>query len=182
MRAFGAERPEIPLHVVIAQAIVGPALLAADEMLELHWIADKEDGRIISDHVKIAVFGVKFHREPARITPGIRATALTRHGGKTHRGFHLHARLEELCFGITLDVPRYPEMAERAAAFGVWLAFRDTLAIKVRHLLDQVMIVEHNRTITPNGKRMLVTLDRNASVGCGARSGFFFGHVGAFGV
>jgi hypothetical protein len=176
MRALGAERPEIPLHVMIAQAIVGPALLAADEVLELHWITDKEDRRIVADHVEIAVLGIKLHREPARITPCVGAAALARHGGKAHPRFHFCTGLEELRLGVFADVGRYLEIAECAAPLCVRLTFRDPLAIEVRHLLDQIVIVEHDRTVTPDGKRMLVALDWNAGVGCRAGGGFLVSH------
>ncbi len=36
VRGLGRQRPEVPLHVVVAQAVVGAALLRADEVLELH--------------------------------------------------------------------------------------------------------------------------------------------------
>ena len=49
------QRPEVPLHVVVAQAVVGAALLAADEVLELHRVADEEDRRVVADHVVVAL-------------------------------------------------------------------------------------------------------------------------------
>ncbi len=43
------ERPEVPLHVVVASMAVGPALLAVDEVLELLRVTDEEDRRVIAD-------------------------------------------------------------------------------------------------------------------------------------
>ena len=47
------------------------------------------------------------------------------------------------------------------------LAFGDPLAIEIRHLLDEVVIVEHDRAVGADGQRMLVALDGYAGIGGG---------------
>ena len=179
MRAFGAQRPEIPLHVVIAKAVVGAALLAADEVLEFQRVADEEDRRVVADHVEIAVIGIELDREAARIAPGVGAAALARHGAEAHRDIGLGARLEELGLGIFRDVLGHLEMPEGARALGVWLALGDALSVEVGHLLDEVVVVEHDRAIAPERQRMLVALHRDAGVRGGARGvGECFGALG----
>ena len=85
---------------MVAQTIVGAPLLAADEILEFDRIADKEDRRVVADHVEIALLGVEFDAETARIAPGVGAAAFTRHGREAHRDIGLRTRLEQLCLGI----------------------------------------------------------------------------------
>ena len=80
MRRFRRQRPEVPLHIVIAQVVVGAALLRADKVLELHRIANKEDRRVVAHHVVVAFGGVELQGETARIAPGIGAAAFARHG------------------------------------------------------------------------------------------------------
>jgi len=55
-------------------------------------------------------------------------------------------------------------VAKCAAAFGMGLALRNTSAVKVGHLLNQVVIVQHQWAIRPNGKRVLIAGYRNASI------------------
>ena len=175
MRAFGAQGPEIPLHVMIAQTIVGPALLAADEMLEFQRIANEEDRRVVADHVEIAVLGIDLDRKAARIAPGVRAAALTGNRAETRCRFGLRALLENLRLGVFRHVRRGFIRAECARAFRVGLALRNALPVEVRHLLDQVMIVEDDGAVAPDRQRMFVALNRNAGVG---RGEWAFGGIG----
>ena len=80
MRAFGRERPEIPLHIVVTHVVIRTALLAADELLELDRIADKEDRGVVADHVKNAFVRVHLDREAARVAPCIGAATFACHG------------------------------------------------------------------------------------------------------
>ena len=175
VRAFGRQRPEIPHHVVIAQAVIRPALLAADEVLEFQRIADEEDRRVVADHVEIAILGIELDREAARIAPGIGAPTLARHGGEAHRGLALRAGLEDLCLGIFRDVRGRLPRTERARTLGVGLAFGNPLAIEVGHLLDQVVIVQDDRAIGADGQRMLVALDGDTGIGGGGGNGLGHG-------
>ena len=54
VRGLGIAGPEVPLHVVVAQARVGQPLLAADEVRELHRVAHEEDRRVVADEVVVA--------------------------------------------------------------------------------------------------------------------------------
>jgi hypothetical protein len=65
------------------------------------------------------------------------------------------------------------EVPERAAALGVRLALRDPLPVEVRHLLDQVVIVQEDRAIRAYGERVLVAFDRDTGV---VRRGIELGH------
>ncbi len=52
------------------------------------------------------------------------------------------------------------------------LAFRNALAIEIRHLLDEVMIVENDRAVAPDRQRMFVALNADAGVGGGGGTVF----------
>ena len=51
VRRLRRQRPEVPLHVVVAKVVVGAAFLRPDEVLELQRILDEEDRRVVADHV-----------------------------------------------------------------------------------------------------------------------------------
>ena len=167
VRRLRGQRPEVPLHVVVAQVVVGAALLRADEVLELHRVLDEEDRGVVPDHVVVALGGVELQREAARVAPGVGAAPLPRHGGEPDQRVGPGAGLEHRRLGVGADVVRHLEVAERAAALGVRLALRDPLAVEVGHLLDQVVVLEQDRAVGTDGQRMLVALDRRAGIGRG---------------
>ena len=56
-----------------------------DQVAELNRIADKEDGRIITDHVPVTLFGIELDRE----APGfIGRSFLATDGRETSEGWH----------------------------------------------------------------------------------------------
>jgi hypothetical protein len=55
-------------------------------------------------------------------------------------------------------------MTEGATALGVWLAFRNALSVEIRHLLDQVVIVQQDGSVWAHGERVLIALDWNTRI------------------
>ena len=166
VRRLRGQGPEVPLHVVIAQVVIRAPLLRADEVLELQRVAHEEDRGVVPDHVVVALGRVELQREAARVPPGIGAAPLTRHGGEPDQRVRTGAGLEHRGPGVGADVLRHLEVPERAAALGVRLTLGDPLAVEVRHLLDQVVVLEQDRAVGAHGERMLVALNRRAGIGC----------------
>jgi hypothetical protein len=54
---------------------------------------------------------------------------------------------------------------EGARTLGVGLAFGHAFAVELRQLLDEVMVVQGDRSVRPDGQRVLVALDRDAGIG-----------------
>ena len=50
------------------------------------------------------------------------------------------------------------------ATLGVGLPLDDALPVELRHLLDQVVVLEQQRTVGPDGQRVLVARDADAGV------------------
>ncbi len=61
-------------------------------------------------------------------------------------------RLEYGGLGVGADVLGDLEVAEGAAALGVGLALRDALPVEVRHLLDQVVVLQQDRAVGADGQ------------------------------
>ena len=136
-------------------------------MLELHRVADEEDGGVVPDHVVVALGRIELEGEAARVPPGVGAAPLPRHGGEPDQRVGPDAGLEYRRLGVGADVVRHHEMPERAAALGVRLPLRDALTVEVGHLLDQVVVLEQNRAVGAHGQRVLVALDQRAGIGRG---------------
>ena len=158
---FRHQRPKIPLHVVVAQAIIGATLLGMDKVLELHWVAYKEHGGVVTHHVEVTFFGVELDREAARIAPCIRATALPCYSGKANEDIGLRAWLQKFCFGVLANVLSDFKVTKSATAFRMGLPVGNHFPVKRRHLLHQVVIVHHDRTIRAYRQRMLIARYRN---------------------
>ncbi len=167
--------PEVPLHVVVTQVVVGAPLLGPDEMLELHGVADEEDRGVVPDHVVVALGRVELERESARVAPGVGAAPLPGHGGEPGHHIGAHPRLEQRRLGVPADVAGGLEVAERAAALGVRLPLRDPLPVEVGHLLDQIVVLEQDGTVRAYRQRMFIALDRGSGIG-GGRVNLVMGH------
>ncbi len=50
------------------------------------------------------------------------------------------------------------------AALGVHDPLWDALAVELRHLLEQVMVLQQDRPVAASGQRVLVTLNRDTRV------------------
>ena len=104
MSRLRRQRPEVPLHVVVAGMGVGSPLLAVDEVLELLRVPDEEDRRVVADQVVVALVGVELDREPARVARGVRAAELASHGREPDQQVRPGARREQASLGELADV------------------------------------------------------------------------------
>ena len=153
---LGVESPEIPLHLVVAQAAGPTTLLRADEVRELHGVADEEDRGVVTHEIPVALVGVELEREAAGIAPGIGGAELTRDRGETRQHVGLGAWLEEAGLGVGADVFGGLEVTEGTRALGVHDTLWDALAVEVSHLLDEVRVVQHDGAVGARGERVPV--------------------------
>jgi len=175
MRRFRGQRPKNPLHVVVAEIVGSTPLLRPDEVLELQRIPDEEHRGVVPDDVQIALRCVELDRETPWITPGIGAPPLPRHSREPDQQLGFGPRLEHRGPGQLTDVLGHPEHPERPTALGMRLPLRDTLAVEVRHLLQQVMILQQQRPVRTHRQRMLVTGNSYPGIRRGRRSRVMIG-------
>ena len=166
VRRLGRQRPEVPLHVVVAEAGIGPAFLGTDEVLELHRVADEEHRRVVPHHVVVALGGVELEGKAPRVAPGIRAALFTGHRREAQRRVRPGALLEDRGLGVHADVLGHSEVAECTAPLGMRLPLGNPLPVEVRHLLDEIVILQQDRTVGTNGQRVLVARYGDSRVGC----------------
>src|ERR1700722_12101903 len=121
-------------------------------MLELQRIPNEKDRGVVPHHVIDALARIELQREAARIAPGVGTALLTGHRREADQGLGLGAWLKDRRSRIAADVLGHLEMSKGSAALGMRLTLRDAFAIEVRHLLDQVMIVQDDGTIRTDGQ------------------------------
>ena len=164
---LGRERPEVPLHVVAAQAGVGHALLRVNEVRELRGVTHEEDRRVVADEVVVAFFGVELEGEAAHVAVRVRVAPFAGHRRETREHRRALANLvEEGGLGPLGDVGGHLEVAEGAAALDVVHAIGDALADEVGQLLDQVGVLQHHGAVGADGERGIVAGCGAAGIGC----------------
>ncbi|CVN03242.1 Uncharacterised protein [Streptococcus pneumoniae] len=162
VRRLGVVGPEVPLHGGIAQAGVRQTLLRADEVGELHRVAQEEDRGVVADDVVVALLGVEAQCEAAHVAPGVRGAELAGHGGEAQEGLGLRARLEHEGLGVLRHVLGHLELAEGAGALGVRAALRDVHAVEVLVGLQQVGVVQDDGPLAAHGQGLAVADGRGA--------------------
>ena len=163
---LGGEGPEVPLHVVRTQARVGHALLRVNEVRELHGIANKEDRRIVADHVEVALFGVELQGKAAYIAPGVRGAKLASNRRETGQHLGLLARLEEVGLRVGGNILKNLERAESARALRVRATLGNALAVEACKLLNKSDVVEEEGAVSTDAQRMSIRFARCTSFGC----------------
>ena len=170
MGGFRIVGPEIPLHVVVAQARIRQPFLAADEVRELHRVAHEEDRRVVADQIVVAFVGVEFQREAAHVAPGVGAARFAGHRGEARQHLGRGALLEQRRPGVGGNVLGCLEHAERARALGVGLTLGNLLAVEVRHLLQEMHVMEQDGTVRADRQGIAVARRRCACAHRGSRA------------
>ena len=173
---FGREGPEVPHRGGRTLVRFGVPLLRVDEVGEFIGIADKENGRVVADHVPVALVGIKLQGKAADVTLCVGGAGLARDVGEAgeHRRLPAHVR-KKASPGEAGDVVRHGEFAQRAPTLGVDGAIGDPLAIEMRQLFQQLVVLHEDRPVRPRGQSVLVAGDGRAA-GRGQR--FVFVHDG----
>ena len=159
----------------------GQALLAADEVRELHRVADEEHRGVVADEVVVALGGVELQREAARVAPGVGAALLAGHGGEARQ--HLGparpaGTARPWCTRETSSVVSNTPNAPLPLACDV--ALRHALAVEVRHLLEEVDVVQQDRAVGADSVSELRSLAAGApSRVRGARRAGLLCHAGS---
>ena len=100
--------------------------------------------------------------EGFRCAFGIGCTELTGHGGKAQNERRAGAWLEKFCLGIPRNVATDRECAVSAPALGVHRPLRNSLSVLMREFLDQLIILQQQRTPGPRSEGILIVGNRIA--------------------
>src|SRR6185437_11797546 len=137
-----------------------------DEILKFLRIADEENRRVVTDQIVVALLGVELEREAAGIADRVGRSGFLGDRGKPRQHGRAQAFFaQKISFAPGRHVFGNLEKAVSAAALGVNHAFRNPFAVELRHLLDQVMVLQQDRTVGAGGKGMFVARSRNACIG-----------------
>lgn len=149
--------PEIELHVGIVGSLNRARLLRVDEVGELNGVLNEEDGGVVSDHVVVALLSVELNSEPTGISDGIRSTSLTSNSGETEEARSaLTYFVEEVGLGKFRYIVRNFKVAVSSSSLSMDDSLGDSLSVEMSELVNEVEILEDNRSVGSNGHAVLV--------------------------
>lgn len=121
--------------------------------------------QIVADQIPIAVDGFELDGEAARIACGFRRFLAADHSGEADEhgrldpGLCQHLRTRVLGRGLLADFSVRFEIAMSTGAAGMHDAFGNALAIEMRDLFDELIILERRRAALADGAQTLVVGD-----------------------
>lgn len=152
MQGFRAQRPEVPLHVHVAQVGLRMALLGVDELGELVGVAHEEHRGVVAHQVPVALLGVELQRKAPHVPFRIRRAALAGHGGEAQKRLGFLADFgEKRGARVAGHVVGDREGAVRRGALSVHHALRDALAVEMLHLLQKLHVLHEQRATRTSG-------------------------------
>jgi hypothetical protein len=104
MKSFWTMAPEIPSHIGVVKVCLGISLLTVDKIGELNGVFNEEYGGVVSHHVEISFFGIKFKSKTSRISYYIGESLFSSYSGKPSKHWgSLSYLIEELSLGVPIS-------------------------------------------------------------------------------
>lgn len=145
---LGKVVPEHARIIRTAQVGSGMPFLGVDEVRELGRVTQKEDGGVVGDHVPIALIGTEFDAEATRIASAVVGTGLATDGGETDSdGAFLVGDAEDIGLTQIIHGLGALEGTMSTTALGMDDSLGNPFAVEVRDKIDQVEILQQQRTI-----------------------------------
>ena len=165
VQALRRPGPEVPHRGGVAQVGPGVPLLGVDEVRKLVGVAHEEHRGVVADQIPVALLGVDLEGESAHIALGVRGAALAGHGREAQEAFALRSRLQGLRLRVAADIAGDAQRAVGAGTLGVDHALRNAFPVEVGVLLEELPVLDQQRTARAGGQAVLIVADRDAGGG-----------------
>lgn len=143
VRTFRNLWKEIPKHIWILTVSLRISLLSMNKIWKLSRITNKENWSIVSCHIPITLFSVKFNSKTTWISFWIGwslFTTYSRETGKNRSSFtYLFKRF---CFSILSYIMSTFKITMSTASFCMYNSFWDTFSIKMSKFINQMKILK----------------------------------------
>lgn len=157
--------PEVGRVVAVRKIGLGVALLGVNEVRELGRVAQEENGSVVGNHVPVALLSPELDGETTRVASKIGAAALTTNGRETDGDGALLALLEDVREAQVVQRLGSPIETVGTTALGVDYTLGNTLAVEVGEQIDQVEVLEEQRTVLADTLRLVGVRHGNAITG-----------------
>ena len=144
----------------------GVPLLGVDEAREEDRVPDEEDWGVVPDQVPVSLLGVELDGEPPGVAGGVGRSRLPPDGGEAgDDGGALPHLGEDVGLAVLGDVVGHLEVAKGARALGVHHALGDALPVEVRHLVDELGVLQEEGAAGADGLGVELVADGGAPGG-----------------
>src|SRR4029077_15033470 len=143
------------------------ALLGMNEVGKLVRVTHKEHRRVVADQIPVALRCIALEREAAYVAFGIRGAELTSHVRKARDERRAASGLQHLCLRILRDVAGDRQRTVSTPTLGVHRALGNAFAVLVSEVLQQLVVLQQQRTPRPGTEGILVV--GNGIAGCGGQ-------------
>eukprot|EP00126_Sphaerothecum_destruens_P012817 Sdes_comp21944_c0_seq1m20487 len=157
VHGFGDQAEKVPHHVGVAQVGLRVALLRVDKVREFYGVSDEEYRRVVAHQIPIPLLRVELHGESTWIPLRIRTAFFAPHRGKPHKNRRLAPNLlQKIRLANVRNTLRHLKVPKGTRPFGVHHALRNPLPVKMRQLVNQVKVLQHDGPVSARCERVLV--------------------------
>src|SRR6266403_1293096 len=132
------------------------ALLSMNEVGKLVRVTHKEHRCVVADQIPVALRGIALERKAAYVAFGIRGAELTGYGRKACNERRAASGLQHLCLRIPRDVGGDRQRTVCTPTLGMHRSLGNALAVLVSELLQQLVVLQQQRTPRPGTEGILV--------------------------
>mmetsp|Transcript_13876 Transcript_13876/g.28436 ORF Transcript_13876/g.28436 Transcript_13876/m.28436 type:complete len:222 (+) Transcript_13876:1148-1813(+) len=165
MAALWMMREEIPHPPPLLVLRSGVWFERVNHVWKLNSIANEEDREIVAYKIPVPFARVEFHRKSSWISQRLWRMTRVHHGGKPDSHRRLHPDLaEHVCVGQVSDIMRDSENTLCGGPASVYHTFWDPFPVEICKLLDQMIVLQQNRTTRTHRQRVLVIRNRSPRI------------------
>ena len=172
-------REVIPEHggvIGVREMSLRITLLGVDEVREFGGVSQKEDWCIVGHDIPVALVCPHLHREASRVPSAVVRTRFATDCRETNSdGTFLALGTEDVCLGQVVRRICAFEVAMSATALSVHNALGNTFAIEVGEEVDQVEVLQEERSILTNALGLVWV--RHGDAIAGGVGGFLAGRL-----
>jgi len=142
--------PEDGRVIGVGKMSGGVTLLCVDEVGELGGISQEEDGGVVGNDIPVALVSAELDGESTRVSRTVVGARLATDSGESDSDGTLLAGLENVGKTKVLEGVGSLVVSVGTTSLGVYNTLGDALTIKVREQIDQVEVLEEERTVLTN--------------------------------
>lgn len=161
MESLRGVAPEVPSHVGVLNTGSWVSLLTVDEVRELDGVLNEENGRVVSNHIVVAFFGVMFDGETTGVAIAVIGATFTGDGGEAEEdGSSLADGVHEGGLAEWSHIFGDLTVAVSTGTLSMDNSLWDSLTGKVSKFIEEVEVLSEDGTTGSGCHGVLVVVDR----------------------
>jgi len=159
MAGFRNKTQKVPHHISIFQVGVWISFLGVNEIREFDWISDEENWSIVSNHIIISFFSVKFNSKTSWISFSISTSFFTSDSTESGEEWCSFANLiQEFSFTPFLTISKAFKIAKCSTSFSINNSFWNSFSVELCQFVNQMEILEKYWSIFSSKNGVLIVI------------------------